>query len=138
MQGIRPLIVLLTLIGLIISACEKSPMTPVETFNVRAAIDISTLDMNNRPLSVPVTIKIINNYSLDNSDAIPEIITQNTNDHGRLSFLHDFTFQSGEQAEIIVDVETNDYHSIQYWTAYLTANDAPGKQFVLQMDVAEK
>ena len=138
MQGIRLLIVLLTFMGLIITACEKSPMTPMETFNVRATMDISTLDMNSRPLSVPVTIKIINNHSLDNSEAIPEVVTQESDAYGRLSFLHDFTFHSGEQAEIIVDVETKDYQSIQYWTAYLTANDAPGKQFILQMDVAEK
>jgi hypothetical protein len=130
--------VMLILAGILSISCEKSPTNLAETFSVRTTLNISTLDMNGQSIMVPVTLKILKNSSLNNSEATTEIQIMETDSQGNLPFVYYFFFLPNERAEIIVDVNTENYQSIQYWTAYITANDAPGKQFDLQLDIAGK
>jgi len=129
----------MVLLMAIVSSCSRPAVAPQQIYPVIATISAFTVDSDGIAISVPVIFKI---YDIDNlakdSDQILESLTFQSDDDGYVEYRHEFFLQQDERSRIVVDVSSPKYESVQYWTAYFSAADAPAKRMEIGLVVFPK
>lgn len=124
---------------LLLGGCEQRLVSPQERFQVTGTLAVQTVNQEGRPISAPVTFKIFDfTTKTEGSPTSQDSLTLLSDEQGMIEFSRTVALAENEYFCLISDVDAELYESINYWTAYFHASDAPAKRMEVQMTVITK
>ena len=121
---------------LFVSGCEHQITSPPEHFAVTGTLLVQTVDQTGGPLPAPVSFKVLYfNSKTENTITTADSLTLMSNEQGWIEFSRTVELAEDEYFCVISDVASESYESINFWTAYFHASDAPAKRMEVQMTV---
>ncbi len=124
---------------ILIGGCEQQITSPPERFHVTGTLAVHTVDLAGLPIAAPVTFKIF--YYTDKTEkqtTCQDSVILYTDEQGWIEFSRTIELTEDEYFSILSDVASESYESINYWTAFYHASDAPAKRMEVQMTVQIK
>lgn len=132
-------IVFFSFFFVLLAGCSRSVTGSQEEFKVSATMVVTIIDQAGNPVETPVSFRVQDEISYASATIEEsEFYIIWSDSYGTVSFSCEKVLTEGEFFSIVADVSSENFVSINYWTAYFKAEDAPARQVDVRMIVVPR